>query len=337
MPALLTRLTAVLATVMSSAAIAQENPESFYSQRQMRLVVGFAPGGIFDITARSVARYFVRHVPGQPRMIVQHMPGAGSVTAAEWMVAQAPRDGSTIVSISSSAIMQSVLGGKSAASSLSWLGSVESTTRVCVAFAASGVSSLDDALARGLVLGATGSGSTISDYAALARNVLGGALQVVPGYAGTAALALAMERREIDAICGVSLETVKTERPDWLARGMLNFLVAFSRPGAPGLPPVPSFLDRVSAADRDAVDLLVAQEEIARPYAAPPGVPSDRMDVLRRAFEATMRSPEFTSEMARSGAAISPMFAAEMTGIVERLNASSAQTRERARELTALR
>ncbi len=337
MPSSLTRLTTALAIGFSSAAFAEERPASFYSQRQMRLVVGFAPGGIFDITARNVARYFVRHVPGEPRMIVQHMPGAGSVTAAEWTVLQAPKDGSVIVSISSSAIMQSVLGGKNAASSLAWLGSVESTTRVCIAFAASGVSSLDDAQSRGLVVGATGSGSTISDYAALARNVLGDSLRVVPGYAGTAALALAMERREIDAVCGVSLETVKTERPDWLAKGMLNFLVAFSRRGAPDLPPVASFLDRVSQADRAAVELLVAQEEIARPFAAPPGVPSDRLDVLRRAFEATMRSPEFTAEMARSGASMSPMFAAEMTGILERLNTASAQTRERARQLTLLK
>ncbi len=239
-------------------------------------------------------------------MIVQHMPGAGSMTAAEWTVLQAPRDGTVIASISSSAVMQSVLGGKGAASALSWLGSVELTTRVCVAYADAGIGSIDSAVARGLVVGATGAGSPISDYAALARNILGGSLRVVPGYAGTAALALAMERREIDAVCGTSLEAIKSERPDWLTTGRLIVLAAFSGRRVPDLPPGPSFLDRVPQEDRAAVDLIVAQEEIARPYAAPPGTEPDRLRALRRAFEATMLSPEFIDDMARSGASMSP-------------------------------
>lgn len=338
MNTLLIRIMMISAIAFSSAVSAQEGAASFYAQRQMRLVVGFPPGGIFDVTARSFARHFGAYAPGDPRMIVQHMPGAGSLTAAEWAVAQAPKDGSVIVSISSTAIVQSLLGGKSAASRLSWLGSVESTTRVCVAFAGSGVRSLDDALTRGLVIGATGAGSPISDYAALVRNILGDALRVVPGYAGTAALALAMERREIDAVCGTSLEAVNSERPDWLSKGMLNFLVTFSRRGMLDLPGTPaSFLDLVSDADRAAVELLVSQEEIARPYAAPPGVPPDRLDVLRRAFEGIVRSPEFVGDLARAGASITPILAAEMMTIVDRLNAASPQTRERARQLTLLK
>ena len=154
-------------------------------------------------------------------------------------------DGTVIVSISSSAVMQSVLGGRNVARALSWLGSIESTTRVCIAFAETGVRSLDDAARRGLVIGATGAGSPISDYAAMVRNTLGGSFKVVPGYAGTAALALAMERREIDAVCGTSLEAIKSERPEWLSKGMLNFLLAFSR-RTHDVPNVPSFLDLVS-------------------------------------------------------------------------------------------
>lgn len=329
-------LFAAMLGIVSRPSLADEMNTAFYRDQIVRLVVGFPTAGPNDTLARLIARLLPAQIPGGPRVIVQNMPGAGSMKAVEFLALQAPRDGTVFGSISTTVIMQSIMGpGNDLVARLQWLGSAEAVTRVCFAYRSSGVSDLGVVRTRGGIVGASSVGSPTSDHARLLKRAFGDKIKIVYGYAGSGDLLLAMERGEIEAVCGMSINTVRLERPDWYAQGRLIFLIRFSDEPRGEAWKLPSYTDLLPSEERDAAAFLLRQDAFARAFVMPPGIPPARFAAFRAAFEATLDAPEFRVEVERAGGEHAPLRGADMARMIAQMRAADPKLKERARSLLA--
>jgi tripartite-type tricarboxylate transporter receptor subunit TctC len=306
-------------------AFAQSAVEDFYRGKQLTLIVGYGPGGGYDITARLVARYLGRYIPGNPNVVVQNMPGAGSMRAANSLYVNEPKDGTTIALIARDMPLFGLLGNNPNVQfdprKFSWIGSSSSYANdayVLVVGPRSPVKSIAQARrpdSPPLVLGGTGEGATDGDVPKILRDTIGIRIKQVLGYTDTPSIVLALERGELDGRT-FDYSFVKTARPQWLKPDSgYHFLVQFARVTRhPDLPDVPTA--RELALDDTARALIVFAETplltMARPFAAPPGVPAERVDALRSAFAAAHRDPKFLAEAEQLGVDISPVSADAM-------------------------
>lgn len=317
---------ALLAAPGARLALAQSAVADFYRGKDITLLVGYGPGGGYDITARLLARYLGKYIPGNPNVVVQNMPGAGSMRAANYTYVNAPKDGTTIALIARDMPLLGLLGvnpqvqfdvGK-----FNWLGSSSSYANdayVLVVGPKSPIKSIADAQKAGgppLVLGGTGEGGTDADVPRILRDTIGIRIRQVLGYTSTPPLVLAVERGEVDGRM-FDFSYVQKSRPQWLKPDSgFHLLVQFARRTRhPELPDVPTA--RELAPDARARELIVFAETplltMARPFVAPPGAPADRLAALRAAFDAAHRDPAFRAEGDKLGVDISPMTAADMT------------------------
>jgi tripartite-type tricarboxylate transporter receptor subunit TctC len=317
---------------LASAANAQDSVEAFYQGRQINLVVGYGPGGGYDLTARLLARHIGRFIPGHPSVVVQNMPGAGSLRAANWLVEAAPKDGGTIGSFGSDIAMIALLGTNPAAQldarKFTWLGSSSSfgnDAYVLVVRADAKSPSIAAARQRDsapLLLGGTGEGARDADVPKILRDALGLNLKQVLGYPDSPSLLLAVERGELEGRM-FDFSWIKQNRPAWFEPGSrFNVLLQFARETRhPDLAGVPTA--RELALDDNGRALIAFAETplltMARPFAAPPGVPDDRAKALRDAFFAAHRDPQFLAEAARMGLEISPVDANGLVRGIERM------------------
>jgi tripartite-type tricarboxylate transporter receptor subunit TctC len=305
-----------------AGAHAEDSVESFYQGRQINLVVGYGPGGGYDLTARLVARHLGRFIPGHPTVAVQNMAGAGSLRAANWLYGAAPRDGGTIAVFGSDIALIALIGSNPSAQldprKFVWLGSSSSfgdDAYVLIVRADAKSPSIAAARQPGgapLVLGGTGEGARDADVPKILHDALGLNIRQVLGYPDSPSIALAIERGEIEGRT-FDLSSVRSIRPDWFKPGSrFNVLLQFARETRhPALPDVPTA--RELATDADARALIAFAETplltMARPFAAPPGVPDDRAKALQEAFWATHHDAQFLAEAARLGIEISPVSA----------------------------
>ena len=321
-----------LAAILYSPAHAQDSVEAFYQGRQINLVVGYGPGGGYDLTARLLARHIGQFIPGRPSVAVQNMPGAGSLRAANWLAGAAPRDGGTIGLIGSDIAMIALLGTNPSAQldprRFTWLGSSSSFGNDAYALIVRADAKAPTLVAARrkdgppLVLGGTGEGARDGDVPKILRDALGLNIRQVLGYPDSPSIFLAVERGEIDGRT-FDFTSVRTTRPGWLKPGGgFNVLLQFARETRhPELPDVPTA--RELARD-DAGRALIAFAEIplltmARPFAAPPGVPAERAKALQDAFLAAHRDRQFLAEAARMGLDIRPVDASGLARGIERL------------------
>ncbi len=318
----------VASWVMSCAgsAAAQNAAEDFYKGKQINLVVGYGPGGGYDITARLVARYLGKFIPGNPNVVVQNMPGAGSMRAANYLYANAPKDGLTFGLIARDMPLIGLLGVNTSVQfdvhRFNWIGSSSSFANdayVLVVGPKSPAASIAEARkpdSPPLVLGGTGEGGTDADVPKILRDTIGIRIKQVLGYTDTPSIILALERGEIDGRT-FDYSYVKKARPQWLKPDSgFHILVQFARRTRhPDLPDVPTA--RESALSDTAREMIVFAETpfltMARPFAAPPGVPAERIAALRAAFVAAHRDPEFLAEAEKLGLDISPVSADEIS------------------------
>lgn len=312
---------ALLAPIARPAR-AQAAVAEFYRGRQITLLVGYGPGGGYDITARLVARYLGKYLPGQPDVVVQNMPGAGSMRAANYSYVNAPKDGTTIALIARDMPLLGLLGVDPNVQfdvrKFGWLGSSSSYANdayILVVGPKAPVTSIADARKADtppLVLGGTGEGGTDADVPKILRDTIGIRIKQVLGYTSTPAIVLAVERGEVDGRM-FDYSYVKTSRPQWLKAGSgFHILVQFARRTRhPDLPDVPTA--RELALDEAARELIVFAETplltMARPYVAPPDIPAERLAALRSAFDAAHRDPQFLAEGEKLGIDISPVTA----------------------------
>jgi tripartite-type tricarboxylate transporter receptor subunit TctC len=300
---------------------AAQDAASFYRGKTVRLVVGFTPGGGYDVYARALARHYGRHIPGNPTVVVQNMPGAASLKSVQYLTAGAPADGTSIVTFNPGLITQSLTAPDKVPVKFldyAWLGNVSEDFRVCFTWNATGIRTWQDFLARDrLVFGNTGVGTSAYIDDRILSELFGAKLQAVMGYPGSADKRVAIERRELDGDCGSWTSLPE----DWLRDKKITLLIRFSEKLAPGMPTdLPYAGDLLTDPKKKQVfALLTAGAVVGRPYIAPRGVAADRLAALRTAFDATMKDPEFLAEAEKQRLLVTPMTGAEVEAFIKAL------------------
>jgi tripartite-type tricarboxylate transporter receptor subunit TctC len=312
----------LLATGIASPAHAQD-VASFYAGKQVRFIVGSAAGGTYDLLARIVARHMGAHIPGNPTIIVQNQPTAGGIAMTNELYALGPKDG-TVIGVPLNGIPAAPLLQPQAArfdsAKLIWLGSTHSEPYVAYVWHTAPVQSLDEVETRELVVGATTPGTTMDDFPMLTNAVLGTKFKIVPGYGSTPLMNQAMERGEIEGVVGFGLFALNAQAGQLMAEKKVKIIAQFGAQRSRLLPDVPLMLDLAkSEADRGALLLLFGRTEYGRPYFLPPDVPADRVEALRRAFDATMKDPGFVADANRIGFPLDPLTGEQVQSAVAAL------------------
>ncbi|HEY2532564.1 MAG TPA: hypothetical protein VGJ20_32300 [Xanthobacteraceae bacterium] len=295
---------------------------SFYAGKQITLVVGTGPGGGYDAYARLVARYMKAHIPGQPNIVVQNMPGSAGVAAAAYMYNVARRDGTFIAANPPDYLLAELWSPEQMrfdSRKFGWLGTVSTITDVLTVFRSSGVQTIADARTKELTIGATAAIATNSLEPALANALLGTKFRILKGYnGGSDPMTLAMGRGEIDGRAN-SWASWKLLRPNWIAEHLLSFLLQFG-PKAPDLPPgVPAMADLATTKrDKDFVSMLGITQYTGRAMFTTPDVPSECLEALRTAFDLTMADPTFAAEMTKLAFDLHPQKGADLQAAIER-------------------
>jgi len=317
------RALALFLLVGLGSAQAQDDVAAFYRGKQIRLVVGTAPGGAYDLFARIVARHMGAHIPGQPTMIVQNLPAAGGLVMTNQLYAIGPKDGTAIGvpinGIPTQPLVQPA-GVQFDANKLIWLGSTNREPYVAFVWHTAPVQSLEELKRKELVVGSTTPGTTMSDFPAVTNAVLGTKFKVVRGYEGTPQINHAIERGEIQGQGGIGWQAVKAQVPHWITEKKIKVIAQYGLKPHQELPGVPSMLELASNdADRQAMTMIVGRTEYGRPYFLPPDVPTARVEALRRAFDATMKTPGFIADVAKLQLELSPMTGEQVQVLVAQL------------------
>ena len=328
-------------------ATATEAQEDFYKGRQVNLIVGYGTGGGYDVYARLVAKHMSRFIPGNPNVVVQNMPGAGSLRAVNYIYNVAPKDGTAFAMFSSSMPVRSILGGNKSVQfdslKMTWLGSSSSFAgdAYLLVVRADAPGSTIDAARRPdgplLVIGSSGPGSSSYDIPAVLRDTIGLRYKMVAGYPGSADLFLAMERNETEARM-VNLTGLKAVKADWLKPGSpYKILVQFGRKTRiADLPNVPTARElALNPSARDLINLVEIPFELSRPFAAPPGVPADRAKILQTAFRDAHRDPQLIAEAKNLDLDISPIGPNEVLDALRSVDKADPQHLEYLRKLYA--
>jgi tripartite-type tricarboxylate transporter receptor subunit TctC len=312
---------AILAVLIALPAHAQ----SFYEGKSITIVTSTGVGGTYDVTARLIARHMPRFIPGKPNMVVQNMPGGGNVLATNFMYAIAPKDGTSIASVHNAMPVQQVLGGQGVrfdAAKFEWLGSTGPETEVILVWHTSNIRTLDEVKTREVILGGTGAGSGLVILPRVMNALLGTRFKIVSGYKSSEDINIALQRGEVEARA-FSLISITAQRADWLRDKKITILAQVGAKRAHEIPDVPLVTELArSEEDRQVFKLISTAQALGRPYLAPPGVPADRLAILRKAFEATLKDKAFLADAEKLQIDIDPIGADEVTQLVrETVNA----------------
>src|SRR5438445_1371555 len=334
---LLALLTALSVLAFAAAPAAAQSVADFYRGKTITMVVGTSPGGDYDLRLRMVARHIGRHIPGNPTVVVNNMPGGGGLVVANWLANVAPRDGSVVVAITQNLPVHQATGAagvKFDVREFNFIGNTTDTPNVINSWHTTDIRTIDDAMRRELVLGATGiaSGSYLYPYAL--NQLVGTKFKIVTGYPGGNDINLAMERGEVGGRGSNSWASWKSTRPQWLAEKKVIVLVQVGVKRNAELPDIPTLQDLAkNDADRQVLTFISADTAISRPLVTNAGVPRERVEALRRAFDAAMKDPEFLAEAEKSKTDISAMTGEEAQKIAEATINAPAEVRARASKL----
>jgi tripartite-type tricarboxylate transporter receptor subunit TctC len=317
-------------------AAAQEAAD-FYRGKQITLLIGLGPGETYDLYARLLARHLSKHIPGEPLIIPSNKPGAGSLNAVNALYNTAAKDGTVIGTGHRFVPLMPLLGLPGAqfdALKFNYIGSMARETGLCIARKDSGIRSMEDTKTHEFMVGTTGAGSELTTFNATMSKMLGAKLKVVRGYLTSTEIDLAIERGELQGRCGVSFGSLRVNKPEWLENNYVTVLIQLGLVKHPELPDVPLLGDLVANKDdRDALEVMLAPANMARPFFAPPGVPPDRVEILRKAFDAAMSDPALIEDAAKQRLELMPMTGAEMQAAFAKLYALPQPVLERARAL----
>jgi tripartite-type tricarboxylate transporter receptor subunit TctC len=299
--------------------------QGFFDGKTINIIVGFTAGGGYDVTARLYSRHFGRHIPGSPTIVVNNMPGGGSIVAANSLYSGPGQDGTRLGIIAGGAIIEPLLSDKARydARRFNWIGGRSTEPSVCAIWHTSKVKSYEDALKIEVVVGASGPGSRTVTYPKLLNQLTGTKFKVVTGYPGGNEIALAMERGEVESHCGLAWGSAKTRLAEWISSKKIHFIAQFALTRAADLPDVPLASDFASnERDRKAIEFLMSDALLAWPLLAPPEVPTDRVDTLRKGFEAMMKDKAFLAEAEKLKLDVELVPASEMIKVVQDLYAT---------------
>jgi tripartite-type tricarboxylate transporter receptor subunit TctC len=272
--------------------------QDFYANKQVRMIIGHPVGNDYDLAGRFLAKYLVRHIPGEPTIIAQNMPQAASITAANFLYSQAPRDGTVFGSFSRNVPSQARMGQANVNADprlFNWLGATSLPSRVCVAWGTAPVKTPADLFTHELIVAGSGAGSSLSILPTVFNHVLGTKFRVIEGYKGTTDAVLAMERGEIQGVCATYGQFRIYEQ--LLHDGKIRFILRAEEAAIPELKEVPSIFDFAKTNEqRQLMRFVFSSVEFGRPYVLPPNTPKERVDVLRKAFADTVHDPELVAE-----------------------------------------
>jgi tripartite-type tricarboxylate transporter receptor subunit TctC len=309
---------AALAATLATQGARSAGVEDFYRGKTVSLLIGYSVGGGYDAYGRLLARHFGKHLPGNPSVVPQNMSGAGSLKAANYLYSVAPKDGSVIGTFSRSQGIAPLLDkAEFDSTKFTWLGSVTDEVSLCVTRHDAPVKTFSELLVTPATFGSEGAGADPNIFALLYRNVFGAKIKIVTGYPGTNEIQLATERGEVDGLCGLSWSTLKGRYPHWLTGKKANILVQAGVKKQPELPDVPSASDLAKQPDqRQILKLMLIGQAMARPFAAPPGIPADRKAALIAAFERMTKDPDFLAEAEKLNFEVNPVNADKLDALL---------------------
>jgi len=332
------RIAFVCAAVLAVTPATAQDAGNLFRGKTIRVIVGASAGGGFDAYSRIIAEHLGTHLPGRPTVIVQNMAGAGSNKAASYVALQAPKDGTAIGAVQAGAILQPLLSEQSVPhdpAKFVMLGSANKSAYLCLLRADAPVKTFAELFDREVILGTSSEGATLRDYPVMLINVLGVKLRLIGGYAGSREIVLAMERNEVQGMCGMDWSSLATQQRDWIAGGFVRFLAEEDVEPHPALSklnlPLTTSFARTGE-DRQVMEMIYSQNLIGRPYFAPPGVPADRVLALRNALKATLADRALLADAEKSGLDIAPMDGEEMQALAARLYALPPRIVERGKQ-----
>jgi tripartite-type tricarboxylate transporter receptor subunit TctC len=326
---------AVASFLLGNAAQAQSVAD-FYKGKSIRMVVGIDVGSGYDVNARLLARHLANHIPGNPSIVVQNQPGAGSANMTAQVYANGPFDG-TLIGAAFAGLPTYPLFTPAAASrfdltKLNWLGNTNRETHVTYVWHKSKVQSFDELRTTELIMGAQAAGSSQVDFPLVANALFNLKHKVITGYGSTAKINLAMESGEVYGAIA-ALTSVRTLSSQWLAEKKIKIITQWALRANPDLPGVPNALDLAkNDGDRAALQLVMARLDIGRPFFLPPNVPADRVAALRAAFDATMKDKAYLAEAAKLKIDVDPMTGADLTAFVAQVLKTPPETVARVRK-----
>lgn len=293
---------------------ASSHAADFYAGKKIDFLIGADAGGGYDVYARLIAKYLPQALAGTPTVIPRNMPGAGSATAAAAIYRLVPKDGTAIGALFPGVVMAPFLEDNAQKDLFDpikfvYLGSVDNLIRVCVTFSTSKIKTMNDALKNKTIVGASAAGGSTCDYAVFTKKATHAPFEIINGYKGTVDILLAMERGEVDAMCGIDWSSLKTQRGDWVRDHKLNVIVRYGTDPQKELdemkvPDISTFIP--DPQEQQAVALIVSQQTLGRPYIAPPETPESQVKLLRAAFMAIMTNPEFKADAERAHMDVTP-------------------------------
>ena len=333
------KIVAALALALAvgcSPGHAQDAVADFYRGKQVQVRIGSAPGSGYDIAARLVAAHIGKYIPGNPTLIVQNVPGAGSLTLTNQLYNTAPRDGTVIGAITNGMPTAPMLSPENARFDISrfgWIGSTAPETILVMMWHSSGITSMRDLFEKEVVVGAVAHGTATMDNPLAANAFLGTKFKIVAGYEGTTHIDLAMERGEVMGHAGIGLVTAKARNQQWLAEKKVKLVAQFGFKQNPELPDVPLFEMPKDESARQAMTVIIARQEFGRPLLTPPGVPAERLAALRLAFDTAMKDPELLKDAARQTLEINPVSGDELDKLSARILATPPEVAARLRQV----
>ncbi len=328
--------------VLGSPAAAQDPVADFYKGKQVRFIIGAITGGGNDSYARLVARHLGKHIPGNPALLPVNMPGASGHISAAHIYNVAAKDGTVIGATTPGVITDPLWAGDAGRDKFNYdavklvhLGSAQIATYNCYVRTDAPVKTFEDAFKAELILGAAQEGGSTRDAPVLLNNILGTKFRIITGYPGTREILVAIERNEVQGVCGMGWDAMYSQRPDWLEKGVIRVLVQenlggsamFNRMG------VPKSIDYArTPEDRAVIELAYAQQAFGRPYILPPGTPPDRVAALRQAFMAATRDEELLAEAKKMRVEVRPLAGADMQALVTHIYSTPRAVVERTRQ-----
>ena len=332
-----TRSGTIVAAAFLAAGILPAQAQSvadFYRGKTINVLIGVGVGGEYDLQARMVARHLGKHIPGSPTVVPQNMIGAGGIKMANYLFAQAARDGTNIGMMGNNFPATEAVGGSGVQYSsvkFNWLGTMAPVVETMAVLTSTGVKTVDDLRGKEIVAGASGKGAITYIYPSMMNEFLGTKFKIVTGYPGGNQINLAMERGEVQARNN-TWSSWKATKPSWLRDKFITVLVQ-AGPRAPDLdaPSVESFAKTPD--DRKLIELVTSGTHLGRPIATTPDVPEDRLRALRAAYRATMADPEFRAEAEKAGFEVAPVYGEEMQNIVQSIMSTPKELAVRAKHL----
>jgi tripartite-type tricarboxylate transporter receptor subunit TctC len=310
----------------------------YYAGKTIDFIIGGNPGGGFDIYARTVARHLPRHIPGKPAIVAKNLPGAGSTKAGIQVSTISAKDGLTLGAVTPGAITGPLLDGKTTLfvpNKVTWIGSANSSTRICAVYHTSKIKSFDQALKDKIVIAGGSHGDATHDYAQMVSKITKVNMNVVAGYKGTLNHALAMERGEVDGMCGWDWSSAKSQKPEWLRDKKLRLLLQIGPEPNDELTKlgVPELWKYVNGDEnRRIAELIVSQQTFQRPYFVAGGTPTQYVSILRTAFDATMKDPQFLADAKKMRIDIEPLSGAVVQKRIQQFYATSKDIVQKARK-----